>query len=166
MNERRGFDAVVIGAGPAGALAARGLAQRGAAVLLVDKQPLGRPKVCGCCLNASALTTLERVGLGGLAGRLGARPLDTLELSAGGRRARVPLPPGAALSRTALDAALVEAARHAGAQCRDRVSAKVLPPEARVSGTSGGSGGGDSGCLLYTSPSPRDQRGSRMPSSA
>ena len=24
----------------------------------------------------------------------------------------------------------------------------------------------DSGCLLYTSPSPRDQRGSRMPSSA
>ena len=25
---------------------------------------------------------------------------------------------------------------------------------------------GDSDCLLYTSPSPRDQRGSRMPSSA
>ena len=24
----------------------------------------------------------------------------------------------------------------------------------------------DCGCLLYTSPSPRDQRGSRMPSSA
>ena len=24
----------------------------------------------------------------------------------------------------------------------------------------------DGGCLLYTSPSPRDQRGSRMPSSA
>ena len=24
----------------------------------------------------------------------------------------------------------------------------------------------DIGCLLYTSPSPRDQRGSRMPSSA
>ena len=26
--------------------------------------------------------------------------------------------------------------------------------------------GEDDGCLLYTSPSPRDQRGSRMPSSA
>ena len=25
---------------------------------------------------------------------------------------------------------------------------------------------GNYGCLLYTSPSPRDQRGSRMPSSA
>ena len=30
----------------------------------------------------------------------------------------------------------------------------------------GGLGGASSGCLLYTSPSPRDQRGSRMPSSA
>ena len=28
------------------------------------------------------------------------------------------------------------------------------------------SSGGNYGCLLYTSPSPRDQRGSRMPSSA
>nr|CUV15985.1 protein of unknown function [Ralstonia solanacearum] len=27
-------------------------------------------------------------------------------------------------------------------------------------------GGGDGGCLLYTSPSPRDKRQSRMPSSA
>ena len=26
--------------------------------------------------------------------------------------------------------------------------------------------GNPNGCLLYTSPSPRDQRGSRMPSSA
>ena len=30
----------------------------------------------------------------------------------------------------------------------------------------GGSGGRKITCLLYTSPSPRDQRGSRMPSSA
>ena len=30
----------------------------------------------------------------------------------------------------------------------------------------GGGGGSTQCCLLYTSPSPRDQRGSRMPSSA
>ena len=42
----------------------------------------------------------------------------------------------------------------------------------RCLGFGGGGGGGSSnpgsssGCLLYTSPSPRDQRGSRMPSSA
>ena len=29
-----------------------------------------------------------------------------------------------------------------------------------------GNYGNNNGCLLYTSPSPRDQRGSRMPSSA
>ena len=39
-----------------------------------------------------------------------------------------------------------------------------------TNGTSGLADGGNAGfvysCLLYTSPSPRDQRGSRMPSSA
>ena len=32
--------------------------------------------------------------------------------------------------------------------------------------TAGAANGGINVCLLYTSPSPRDQRGSRMPSSA
>ena len=41
------------------------------------------------------------------------------------------------------------------------------PVYAGVAGGSGGGGGQSStSCLLYTSPSPRDQRGSRMPSSA
>ena len=37
---------------------------------------------------------------------------------------------------------------------------------AQVDGTQQQPAGGFSNCLLYTSPSPRDQRGSRMPSSA
>ena len=44
-----------------------------------------------------------------------------------------------------------------------------LPPGAdiRFEGSVGYYCGGlNTGCLLYTSPSPRDQRGSRMPSSA
>ena len=36
-----------------------------------------------------------------------------------------------------------------------KIDAEVKPPVAKYGG-----------CLLYTSPSPRDQRGSRMPSSA
>ena len=43
------------------------------------------------------------------------------------------------------------------AKNRDTV---MMVPEAKLTINDGG------GCLLYTSPSPRDQRGSRMPSSA
>ena len=41
------WDVIVIGAGPAGTMAARGLSVAGASVLLVEKKPFPRPKVCG-----------------------------------------------------------------------------------------------------------------------
>jgi flavin-dependent dehydrogenase len=110
----RTWDAVVVGAGPAGATAARELARRGAAVLLVDRSAFPRWKVCGCCLNGSTLAGLAAAGLGGLAGRCGAAPLTAVQLGARGATARLPLPRGAALSREAFDAALVEAALSAG----------------------------------------------------
>ncbi|MEM9419159.1 MAG: FAD-dependent monooxygenase [Planctomycetota bacterium] len=118
-------DAMVIGAGPAGALAARGLALQGHTVLLVDKQSFPRPKVCGCCLNQYAITSLERVGLTGLVEQLGGRPLEWLQMIAGSRSANIPLPRGVSLSRAALDGALIEAAQSAGAEFIDSVSAKV-----------------------------------------
>ncbi|MEM9883616.1 MAG: FAD-dependent monooxygenase [Planctomycetota bacterium] len=118
-------DAAVIGAGPAGAIAALGLARRGRRVLLIEKQRFPRPKVCGCCLNANALATLDHAGLSGLTRKLGAVPLEHAELFAAGRRARLRLPAGVSLSRPALDGALVEAARDAGAGFRDGVSARV-----------------------------------------
>jgi flavin-dependent dehydrogenase len=109
------WDVVVVGAGPAGALAAYETARRGLAVLLVDKASFPRWKVCGSCLNGWALATLSGVGLGGLTRRLGAVSLDQLHLAARGCHARVYLPQGAALSRSAFDAALVGAAVEAGA---------------------------------------------------
>ncbi|MEM8739332.1 MAG: FAD-dependent monooxygenase [Planctomycetota bacterium] len=119
------WDAVVIGAGPAGALAARALGQLGRSVLLIDRQAFPRPKVCGCCINRYALATLDAAGLPGLVHGLGARPLRQLRLLAGGRAASVALPRGVALSRQALDAALVQAARDHGVVFRHGVSAKV-----------------------------------------
>ncbi len=117
----RSWGAVVVGAGPAGALAARELARRGVAVLLVDKAEFPRWKVCGCCLNARALATLDAVGLGNLAGRCGAVAVRDIQLAArrpGGVHPLVctlPLAGGVALSREAFDAALVRAAVAAGA---------------------------------------------------
>ena len=111
----RAWGAVVVGAGPAGAVAARELARRGVAVLLVDKAAFPRAKVCGCCLNGAALAALAAVGLGDLPRRCGAVPLRRVTLAAGGRTADVRLPAGVALSREAFDVALVEEAVAAGA---------------------------------------------------
>lgn len=109
------WDVAIVGAGPSGGLAAHELARRGASVLLIDKASFPRQKVCGCCMNAAALGILQAVGLEALPGRLGARPLHKLSFIEGKRRASVALPPGAALSRKAFDAALIRQAVTAGA---------------------------------------------------
>lgn len=108
------WDVVVVGAGPAGAVTAHALAGRGVSVLLVDRAEFPRTKVCGSCLTPRALGLLAHAGLGHLPDRLGAVSLDRLQLAAGGRRASLRLPGGVALSRTALDAALVDEARARG----------------------------------------------------
>ena len=108
------WDAVVVGAGPAGSLAARELARRGARVLLVEKTVFPRYKVCGCCLSDRALNVLASVGLGRLAEESGAVQLERFELAAEGRKACVPLPGGSALSRAVFDTALAEAAQSVG----------------------------------------------------
>ena len=46
------------------------------------------------------------------------------------------------------------------------VGGSVGPNARAPAGSPDGGGAQRTGCLLYTSPSPRDQRGSRMPSSA
>jgi flavin-dependent dehydrogenase len=110
----RRWDVAVVGAGPAGSFAAYELARRGAAVLLVDKAPFPRWKVCGACINGRALSILRQSGLESLVARRGAVRLFRFRVYAGRRAADVPLPEGAALSREALDSALVEAAVVAG----------------------------------------------------
>jgi flavin-dependent dehydrogenase len=123
----REWDAAVVGAGPAGAVAARELARRGRAVLLIDRAAFPRPKVCGCCLNSSALGTLAAVGLGELVGRCRAVPLGWVRLAAGGRCAELRLPGGAALSREAFDAALVREAIAAGVGFLPETTVKLAP---------------------------------------
>lgn len=103
-------DVAVVGAGPAGALAAGLIAARGRSVLLVDRAHFPRPKVCGCCLNGRALAALAAAGLDDLPRRLGAVPVSSLRLAAGRRSAAVPLSGGVSLSRTAMDTALIDAA--------------------------------------------------------
>lgn len=123
----RVWDAVVVGAGPAGAMAAREMALLGTAVLLVDKAAFPRWKVCGCCLNASGQVTLALAGLGGLVARLGAVPVGHFHVALRGRAAHLAIPHGVALSREVFDTALVQAAIAAGVDFLPETPAQLGP---------------------------------------
>lgn len=122
---RQIWDVLVVGAGPAGAFAARETARHGAAVLLVDKAAFPRYKVCGGCLNASALATLNEAALGGLPAALGGNPIHQLRLAVGTRSAAISLPAGIAVSRGAFDAALVKEAVLSGAHFLPQTAASL-----------------------------------------
>jgi flavin-dependent dehydrogenase len=119
------WDAIVIGAGPAGAILSRRLALAGARVLLVDKKAFPRAKVCGACLNPDALSELGGEGLATLVDNEGGIPLTAFQVGLGRRIARFSLPQGRALSRERFDNALVTEAVDAGALFVPEVFATV-----------------------------------------
>jgi flavin-dependent dehydrogenase len=129
MTDRRPWDVVVIGAGPAGALAARQLALCGCRVLLIEKSAWPRSKVCGGCLGGVALDVLERVGLGELPHLLGAAPLRQFQLADGRSSATIDIGRRLAVSRETFDAALVQQAVGAGATFCDRTEGWLSPAQ-------------------------------------
>lgn len=117
------FDALIIGAGPAGSSAAILLARAGWSVALVDKNVFPRRKVCGECLAARNLPLLEALGIGAEFTKLAGPELRQVALMRGTRTvvANLPTAPdrqhnwGRALGRETLDTLLLERARAAGA---------------------------------------------------
>ena len=123
---REEWDLVVVGAGLSGSIAAREAARRGSRVLLVEKAAFPRRKVCGCFLNANALANLAELNLTSLLAESHAPPVRGVFLSAGTRQAYLPLPTGAALSRTRLDTQLAREAVAAGAALLLRTEAHLV----------------------------------------
>jgi menaquinone-9 beta-reductase len=109
------WDAMVVGAGPGGALAARQLALAGLRTLLVERHIFPRNKVCGGCLNGRALEVLRTVGLENELNALRPVASNRFVLQANRRRVELVLPAGATIRRSSFDAMLVQAAIDAGA---------------------------------------------------
>jgi len=133
-------DAVVVGGGPAGATAATVLARAGREVVVVDKATFPRDKCCGDGLTAAALRELEDLGVRPEAVE-GWQAVDEARVcSPSGYTVRLPLPRGRGLfaavaPRAALDAAVLDAARSAGATVHDghaMVSAATTPDAVEV----------------------------------
>lgn len=122
------WDVIVLGAGPAGALAAHQLSRQRLRVLLVEKRAFPRWKVCGTCLNGVALGALAQAGLPGLVEQLGGVPLVRLRLGLQEHQADLALPLGRSLSRGSLDLALCDAAVAEGTVLRMNTEATVAGP--------------------------------------
>lgn len=142
-------DVVVVGAGPAGAVAAVVLARAGVRVTLVDRARFPRDKLCGDTLNPGALALLRRLGLADVAEAHGLRIDGMLVTGEGGAlvQGRYPAPLyGRAISRRRFDAGLVEEAVAAGAEFRDGLAVRGAivengPRAATVVGVLTGDGG-------------------------
>ena len=119
------WDVLIIGAGPAGGLAALDCAKKGLRVMLVEQRSFPRWKVCGCCFNNQAQAILSSRGENNLIEECGGQTLDRLRLGLRGREATLALPNGFVLSRERFDQALIEAAIKAGASARFRMTAHV-----------------------------------------
>lgn len=128
------FDAVIIGAGPAGSSAAILLARAGWSVALVEKQLFPRRKVCGECVAASNLPLLEALGIGPAFAAAAGPELRQVALMHGSRKVVAELPPaansrhpwGRALGRETLDTLLLERALSAGAHVLQPWSAQAI----------------------------------------
>ncbi|MEO8856167.1 MAG: FAD-dependent monooxygenase [Burkholderiaceae bacterium] len=117
------FDALIVGAGPAGSTAAILLASAGWSAALVEKQTFPRRKVCGECIAASNLPLLDALGIGEAVAALAGPPLRRVALLRASTCVAADLPRavnalhpwGRALGRETLDTLLLARAQDAGA---------------------------------------------------
>lgn len=152
------FDIAVIGGGPAGAATAIRAARGGARVVVLEKGPHGRDKVCGDGLTPRAVAALNELDIA----LDRAHRIDGLRMIAGRRVRELPWPVGgrfpnhgAVWPRRRLDAALIDAAASAGADVRFETEAEpVIEVDGRVTGVTTGHGRVDAALVVAASGAP------------
>lgn len=91
MHSHERFDALVVGAGPAGSVAALVLGRGGARVALVDKARFPREKACGDLVGPRGLQVLADLGIEGPSS---CRVRDMIVIGPTGMSVRLPSFPG------------------------------------------------------------------------
>ncbi len=119
------WDAAIIGAGPAGATAARRLSAAGASVLLLEQQPLPRYKACGGGVPARTVQLLDDLDISPVSEGY----VDTIDISRFGQHqfrkvSRHPL--AWMVMRDRFDQFLTELAAEAGATVRDATAVQSI----------------------------------------
>lgn len=112
-------DILIVGAGPAGAIAGLVAARAGARVRIVDRAAFPRDKLCGDTINPGALAVLRRLGVDDEVEARGLRVDGMVVTGERGQRIEGRYPDGLhgrAVVRRDLDAILLDAAIEAGCQ--------------------------------------------------
>jgi geranylgeranyl reductase family protein len=140
MRSDRRFDVLVVGAGPAGSIAAIVLARGGARVALVDKAAFPRDKACGDLVGPRGVQLLRDLAL---EVPDTTRVSDMLVVGPTGNRVRLPAPPGRTypghgivVQRSVFDATLQHAAIAAGAEFFEGRAGEPLDGDGRLDGFS------------------------------
>ena len=148
-------DVLIVGAGPAGSIAATVLARAGVRVRLIDRAVFPRDKLCGDTVNPGTLSELRRLGLAREIEARGVR-VEGMRLTGENGASIEARYPGAlhgrALVRRDLDSILVEQAVAAGAQFDPGV-----PVRRAVAGRSA-SGPGLAGVVVSANGQERELR--------
>ncbi len=135
----RGWDVIIVGAGPAGSTTALLLARTGVRVLLLDRARFPRHKACSEYLSPATTAVLERLGAGVLEQVEGAAHAKLYGMKVvapdgtamcgrftSGHGHAPPRPYSFALSRAAFDSILLRAAQREGAVVHQGVAVEDL----------------------------------------
>lgn len=124
------YDAIVVGAGPAGSTAAIELARQGRSVAIIERSSFPRRKVCGEFLSATTVPVLRALGVEEAWRELAGPEVQRVAMFAGERIVEAPMPNrhgyGRALGRDVLDTLLLRAAAADGAVVHQPYAAKTF----------------------------------------
>ena len=121
------YDAIIVGGGPAGSIAAMYLKKAGKTVLLVDKARFPRDKICGDAQGRKLAAVLKELGIYEGYANLGGQPIYGLRLSSP-NSSQIDLDlvdrqtgtPGYTLRRQTLDNFLFQQAKAAGVETMEQ----------------------------------------------